>query len=156
MVHRIVTERKIYINITTEIKLSKTKELPIKSDSQSFTVLSPMLSNGWNPFSFGIERWVEPYCTINSSKVELNFRLSLDLISNRKHVVTIDIGYFLTFPSLWHVCSGVINIKLLIYNGWFPGKWWKTTIFSWVRCGNSLVTWFWLKNYCHAQPSSFP
>lgn len=104
VVHRIVTERKIYINITTKIKLSKTKELPIKSDSQSFTVLSPMLSNGWNPFSFGIERWVEPYCTINSSKVELNFRLFLDLISNRRHVVTIDIGYFLTFPSLWHVC----------------------------------------------------
>ena len=104
VVHRIVTERKIYINITTKIKLSKTKELSIKSDSQSFTVLSPMLSNGWNPFSFGIERWVEPYCTINSSKVELNFRLFLDLISNRRHVVTIDIGYFLTFPSLWHVC----------------------------------------------------
>lgn len=104
VVHRIVTERKIYINITTKIKLSKTKELPIKSDSQSFTVLLPMLSNGWNPFSFGIERWVEPYCTINSSKVELNFRLFLDLISNRRHVVTIDIGYFLTFPSLWHVC----------------------------------------------------
>lgn len=104
VVHRTVTERKIYINITTKIKLSKTKELPIKSDSQSFTVLSPMLSNGWNPFSFGIGRWVEPYCTINSSKVELNFRLFLDLISNRRHVVTIDIGYFLTFPSLWHVC----------------------------------------------------
>ena len=104
VVHRTVTERKIYINITTKIKLLKTKELPIKSDSQSFTVLSPMLSNGWNPFSFGIERWVEPYCTINSSKVELNFRLFLDLISNRRHVVTIDIGYFLTFPSLWHVC----------------------------------------------------
>lgn len=100
MVHRTVTERKIYINITTKIKLLKTKELPIKSDSQSFTVLLPMLSNGCNPFSFGIERWMEPYCTINSSKVELNFRLFLDLISNRRHVVTIDIGYFLTFPSL--------------------------------------------------------
>ena len=106
VVHRTVTERKIYINITTKIKLSKTKELPIKSDSQSFTVLSPMLSNGWNPISFGIERWKEPHCSINSSisKEELNFRLFLDLISNRRHVVTIDIGYFLTFPSLWHVC----------------------------------------------------
>lgn len=106
VVHRTVTERKIYINITTKIKLSKTKELPIKSDSQSFTVLSPMLSNGWNPFSFGIERWKVPHCSINSliSKEELNFRLFLDLISNRRHVVTIDIGYFLTFPSLWHVC----------------------------------------------------